>query len=102
MSSSFSDPASSQNDSETNFIRGYIMEVEDEAVGSNPVDDNWITNYYEQRRFEEERLENLRSRLRGDIVCKPGEHSEYFWYFDQKDRLLATLSFCFPGRSFSF
>ena len=37
MSSSFSDPASSQNDSETHFIPGYIMEVEDEAVGSNPV-----------------------------------------------------------------
>ena len=95
MSSSFSDPASRQNDSETNFIPGYIMEVEDEAVGSNPVedeelwgckpyegepiaDDNWITNYYEQRRFEEERLENLRSRLRGDLLCKPGEYSEYF------------------------
>ena len=36
------------------------------------------------------------------LLCKPGEYSEYFWYFDQKDRLLATLSFCFPGRSFSF
>ena len=39
MSSSFSDPAKSQNDSETNFIPRYIMEVEDEAVGSNLVED---------------------------------------------------------------
>lgn len=91
MSSSFSDPVSSQNDSEIDFIAGYVMEVEDEAVGSTepsnqfedeelwdvrpyegePIaDDNWIANYYEQRRVEEDRLENLRSRLRGDITLQ--------------------------------
>ena len=94
MSSSFSDPVSSQNDSETNFIPGYVMEVEDEAAGSTePVylsnqtqneefwavrpyggepiaDASWIANYYEQRRLEEAQLQNLRSRLNRHVTVE--------------------------------
>ena len=84
MSSSFSDALSSQDDSEINFIPGYIMEVEDGAVESRdedlyefqpysdePIaDQEWIDNYYQQRRAKEEKLEELHSRLSSQVTLE--------------------------------
>ena len=75
--------ARKKNDSDINFIPGYIMEVEDEVNMSYSVaitdedewfikpyedepiaDENWMTIYNEQRR-QEEKLRLLKTRLEG-------------------------------------
>ena len=84
MSSTSSNANESQNDSDINFIPGYIMEVEDEVKTSSSVaitnedewfikpyedepiaDENWMTTYNEQRRQEEDNLRLLKTRLEG-------------------------------------
>ena len=76
--------ARKKNDSDINFIPGYIMEVEDEVKTSSSVaitnedkwfikpyedkpiaDENWMTTYNEQRRQEEDNLRLLKTRLEG-------------------------------------
>ena len=92
MSSSFTDPNDSQNESEANFVIGHMMEVEDDALltaepelGSEldeeefivqPYQDEpianpeWVANYYEERREHEDRLEMLRNRLEGRVTVE--------------------------------
>ena len=88
MSSSVSDPNESQNESETNFVTGHMIEVEDGAswteetqLGDDefivqpyqdePIADaEWIANYYEERREQEDRLEMLRYRLEGRVTVE--------------------------------
>ena len=84
MSCTSSNANESQNDSDINFIPGYIMEVEDEVKTSSSVaitnedewfikpyedepiaDENWMTTYNEQRRQEEDNLRLLKTRLEG-------------------------------------
>ena len=96
MSSSFTDPNDSQNESENNFVASYMMEVEDDTVHgsvttevSGPegeseddewvvkpyedeplADEDWVANYYEERRLEVQKLEMLRSRLDGRVTLE--------------------------------
>ena len=89
MSSSFTDANDSQNESETNFLIGHMMEVEDDApwtaepqLGEEEeftfqpyqdeplADAEWVANYYEERREQEDRLEMLRSRLEGRVTAE--------------------------------
>lgn len=74
--------ADSQNDSDVNFIPGYAVDIEDEVNLSSsedessesivkpyedePIaDENWIANYNEQMRVEEDHLRWLQIRLEG-------------------------------------
>ncbi len=89
MSSSFTDPNDSQNESETNFVTGHMMEVEDDApwtaetqLGDEEqfivqpyqdesiADAEWVANYYEERREQEDRLEMLRGRLERRVTVE--------------------------------
>ena len=84
MSSSLTDADNSQNDSDTNFIPGYVMEVEDDANMSTtgtltnedewfvqpyqdePIaDEEWIEKYNEERSIEEEGIRRLQACLDG-------------------------------------
>ncbi|XP_028418119.1 uncharacterized protein LOC114543253 [Dendronephthya gigantea] len=83
MSSSFTDPIDSQSESENNFITSYMMEVEDDAplateaqgdqelmqpYQDEPIaDTEWVENYYEERRNQDDRLRVLRGRLEGRV-----------------------------------
>ena len=87
MSSNSSETSGSQCDSDTNFIPGYIMEIEEPSLASTTnistdetlsasgddsiqpyqdeplADENWIYEYIEQRKREENKLQILQRRL---------------------------------------
>jgi hypothetical protein len=74
MSSSFTVPNDSQNESENNFVTSYMMEVEDDTpltaetqsdeeqaiaqpYQNEPIANaEWVANYYEDRQEQEDRL----------------------------------------------
>ena len=88
MSSSFTDPNDSQNESENSFVTSYMMEVEDDSpltaetqsgeelaitqpYQNEPIADaEWVANYYEERQEQEDRLEMLRGRFDGHATVE--------------------------------
>ena len=96
MSSSFTDPNDSQNESENNFVASYMMEVKDDTVHgsvttevSGPegesdddewvvkayknkplADEDWVANYYKERCLKVQKLEMLRSCLDGHVTLE--------------------------------